>query len=260
MRRPTAICHFTGVMLAVLAHLHTGAVAQEDRGQELKRVFSEKHRAWLESRREVQGITSVLDRKAVFDDNQAAEEIVALGIPAVPLLLEKLDEDPFLGYVLWRITKWKYGIERLGERAPDFVWVVQEFPDLVGDTGPPHNSRVWRRWWHEGRKSTADWFADRYREWKDAKEHGRTDEAAAKYQRLKDLGLPALPLMIDKVRAGDTELVAAITYLTDGKLTQTASQEQCLGWWQANNKKYTLPPVDADETAAEPEGTQGASE
>ncbi len=76
------------------------------------------------------------------------------------------------------------------------------------------------------------------------------------YQQFLDLGVLALPLAIEKIREGDTDLIAAINYWTDDALQKSADDagvaadkmsEYCLKWWEANKENWLLPPIEKME-------------
>ena len=76
------------------------------------------------------------------------------------------------------------------------------------------------------------------------------------YQQLLDLGIAALPHAIEKIREGDTDLIAAINYWTDNALQKSADasgvaaddmSEYCLKWWKANKANWLLPPIEKQD-------------
>lgn len=75
------------------------------------------------------------------------------------------------------------------------------------------------------------------------------------YQRLLDLGIPALPYAVEEIKKGDKDLLEAVNLWTDSSLQEYASQKnknlQSLSeddlkgvvtqWWEENKEKYKLP-------------------
>ncbi len=220
---------------------------------EIEQMFETRYRAWIESGRRNLSPSSEFDVDAAFDNNPAFQELVKLGIPAVPYMFERLKENRYLGGALHEITGWSFDWVRVGDTPREWTWSVEEFPDMVSQSGPPDTVATWLRWWHGGRNQTPQWFAQRYGEWKALKAAGKDKEAAEKYQRIKDLGIAALPCMIERVELGDTDVMPAMSALTDGELPAKANAATCLAWWAANKHKWTLPPVEVAEPVAEPE-------
>jgi hypothetical protein len=58
---------------------------------------------------------------------------------------------------------------------------------------------------------------------------------------MTDLGIFALPSIMVKVEQGNTELIPAISELTDGKVDKNAKKSDCLNWWKNNKQKWLMP-------------------
>ena len=114
-----------------------------------------------------------------------------------------------LGYALYQITKWKWYTIREGKDPRKYVWRVEEFPDIHCEDGPPDSRKIWLRWWKEGRKFTDQRFEKLYNEWQGLKALNKVKEANKKYQRIIDLGIAALPNIVQKVEQGDTRVIAS---------------------------------------------------
>jgi hypothetical protein len=174
-------------------------------------------------------------------ENEPFREIVALGVTAIPHIVEKQKEDHSLGQALQQITKWKCHIVREGKSPNEWVWTVEEFPNMRLQSGPPDARVLWLRWWNEGRKQTGLWHQSIWQEWRDLKKQGKEQAAKDKYQRLIDLGIAALPVIMEKVAAGDRELVPLVSQLTTAKVDPNASIEQCVSWWEQNKEQWLIP-------------------
>ena len=109
--------------------------------------------------------------------------------------------------------------------------------------GLDNGRRLIERWWVEFRPQVPQRFAALYKEYNSLKDQGKKEEAEQKFQRIKDLGIDVLPLLIDKIQQGDTSLIPAVAYLTDKKVPESASPSECVSWWAANKAKFTLPPA-----------------
>ena len=219
---------------------------------QLEAVFERTYEAWKTSVR-----TSELRRSSgpgLYTSNEY-NDIVALGVPAVPLMVRKMEIEPeghHLRQALRRITKWKIQWGRERSAAGYSVWTAEDFPELRGENRPPSTREIWRYWWKEGRFQTLKLFEEMYYEYHKFKAQNNDPEAAQKFQRIKDLGIPALPAIVEKVRLGDESLIPAITYLTDGAVKQDTKCEDAAKWWEENKAKWTLPGPDKPSSEEAP--------
>lgn len=210
--------------------------------QNVKLLFEAKYNLWREWLREnVPSTPSSIIYKDDFYNNEPFKEIVRLGVPAIPYIIEKQQEDHMLGYALYQITKWKWHTIREGNEPSEWVWTLEEFPDIRGKGGPPDSRKLWLRWWKEGRKLTEQRFEKLYSEWKELKKQNKDKQAREKYQRIIDLGIAVLPTMTQKVQEGDTGLISAISKLTDGEFSDKATAAKCLDWWEKNKENWLIP-------------------
>ena len=182
-----------------------------------------------------------------FYDNEPFRKIVALGVPALPQIADKISEDRLLLEAFRQITKWEYHVVRTGDRPDDYRWTVEEFPQMSKKGGPPDRLEVWNHWWKEGRFKTGERFAELYGKWKSLKAEKKDKEAEEIYQRIVDLGIPVLPYLLDNVEQ-ETEFVSAISKLSDGDLAQGARATDCKNWWEKNKQKFELPGDSGDGT------------
>jgi len=103
--------------------------------------------------------------------------------------------------------------------------------------------KAWSNWWQGGQKLTKLRFHTIHSKWKDMKKETESERYVAGKQFLKmvDLGIPALPFMIEKVQQGEKEFISAISMLTGGKLKKTSTRAECLDWWNKNKQKWLIP-------------------
>ncbi len=205
-----------------------------------KSAFEEKYQSWLRYCSEDTSVNSEIDAKKLFD-NRAFRDIVKLGISIIPFVVEKQQEDHLLGYALHKITKLRLHTRRLGKDPNEWVWTVEEFPDIRETQGPADSRTLWLRWWREGRSLTDRRFASLYLEWRELKREEADEEAQRVYRRMIDLGIAALPNMMDKIKEGRKELIPAVSELTDGDVDKAAEVSECIKWWKENKEKWLIP-------------------
>ncbi len=218
--------------LVMAASIATLSHAEES----IREQFESKYQAWKDyvSRPEVM-VQSIAGPRFKC---QEFREIVKLGLPAIPYIVCKIEENPD-EQLLWKaieeITKVK--IRGKYDREKNMVL----FPDLP-DLEPGQD--VYLYWWREGRKHTHERFEKLYSEWNTLAAQGDQKQANEKYQKIKDLGVPALPFIVKKIQEGDSDLVPALAYLTNNDVSSTATMAQIVSWWAENKDKLTLPPVE----------------
>ena len=169
-------------------------------------------------------------------------------IRAVKLLIEKFnDEDLEQGFTLHEclkkltrkrdFKKWQYSKDRKKVFIP-------EFPVLGVVEGPGYGyKQYWRYWWQKGQEHTRQRFEAIHSEWRNLKKETEAQKnlARRKFNNMSDLGIAALPFMIEKVQEGDTIFIPVISRLTDGQLKKTATKEDCLDWWNKNKGRWLIP-------------------
>ena len=93
-------------------------------------------------------------------------------------------------------------------------------------------------WWYEGRKLTPQLFAKKYADYQAAKKSGNEKDIKAKYTLLQNMGVIILPDLLEKIEAGETDLIPMFSELGDQKDLKTAAV--CRAWWDANKKRYEV--------------------
>ncbi|MBA7690817.1 hypothetical protein ES703_99349 [subsurface metagenome] len=183
-------------------------------------------------------------------------------ITAVKPLIEAFEDSPLsthgtLVSTLKRILKLKFKYQFLDRRTKV---VIEEFPELGTMEFLDHFERLWRHWWKVEPEFTKQRFEKYYREWKRVVEEKPQAHSAHSYRQNKMLqaGIPALPFLIEKVKKGDIGLIKTISELTNRELKKTATQKQCLEWWNKNKHKWLIP---FEETLTNPaSGVQNGNE
>ena len=89
----------------------------------------------------------------------------------------------------------------------------------------------------EGRKLTPQVFAKKYENYKSARMTRKSD-AVHEFYLLQQMGIIILPNLLEKIEAGDSDLIPMFAYLSDQKDLKTA--EECRTWWDASKKDYEV--------------------
>jgi len=156
------------------------------------------------------------------------EEIVKLGPSVLPYLVEKVRQDPEFQWIGWawaRITKIS------GD--PDVNPWAKE--DRILD------------WWEGGQKRVNQRFESLYAVFKEYKVQGNQIEADNTAKSIcYGLGIGALVPMMDKLQAGDTDVLPMIREITGGAAntsgpTAQKQAEACLAWWHKNKNDWIIP-------------------
>jgi hypothetical protein len=229
------VCQVSMAVLTICA-LTSSVRAQEDAN--MKDVFESKYKVWKD-------FMQSPDSRYLSDTTGITapqfDEIVKLGIPALPFIFEKMESDPILCVAAQKITKKKFHTIRTGEDPNVRRWSVEEFPD-INNVERIDWPLLWLIWWNDnGGSRTSEQFEKLYNEWKTLKKTGNQIEAEKKYERMMDLGIFALPNMMGKIEQGDTELIKVVSELTDNRVKNDANQSDCLIWWQENKQKWPEP-------------------
>jgi hypothetical protein len=157
-----------------------------------------------------------------------------------PMLEAVVHDEQIDGWILdarmQKMTKTKFEFETSRDRKET---TVKDFPELgnIG-RGSQRCKKVWGHWLKEGKGWTEREFEKRYQRWREIKHKNY-------YQAMAKLGIAALPLMIDKIREGETALIPLVSWLVDKQLAEDASRRQCLRWWEENRDKWVITFKDA---------------
>jgi hypothetical protein len=214
---------------------------------DLKSRFESEYRAWKEQV-ESQRFSSAPEF------NEHFTKIVKMGIPVLPLIIDKMEKREFsMDFLLESAF---YLISR-----KDFE--KEDWPK--GKRGDSHTAAaMYIEWWHNGIKDTQNSFDHYYRQWKRDLAEKKEDEANNKLLSIRKLGIVAMPFMIDKIKKGDLKFVKIISdyskiqypvnYIGEGdlqsikiisdytseSLNENASKDECIAWWNENKDKFTI--------------------
>jgi hypothetical protein len=151
------------------------------------------------------------------------KELMEMGPSAVPFLIEKMakGEDaqffPREHAACCVITKKRFSATEISDAARN-----QVLPE------------IWVHWWNE-RSKTPQVFADLYAKMQTAD----SVQSLAAATEIRDMGVDALPLIMDKIRGGDEKMVSLVSEIMGQEIGSTPSS--VLDWWKANEKNVRLP-------------------
>jgi hypothetical protein len=166
-------------------------------------------------------------RLSSVTSNQYYRDIVDLGMSSVPYLMERIQKGNWaLGGAVYQITK---------KRFEESEWP----PGRLGDSISA--AKLLIDWWPKARKDSAKKFENLRAEWQNLQREGKKDQSQEKYTKMRNLGLATLPVIMEKVAAGDRELVPLVSQLTTAKVDPNASIEQCVSWWEQNKEQWLIP-------------------
>jgi len=192
----------------------------------VKDIVREKHDLWNRAMDDLGYWGSDLSK---FFCLKEYRDIVDLGLPAIPAIVELNEKDPFLSAAIKEITKLKLRVK--------FISCNKTYPDFPKIQIPLHAIRYW---WSTIRPRARFHFDRFYAAWKEAKRTGAED-LPEKFKNVACLGVDVLPFLVEKISQGDTELTELISYLTDGEVRSAATPEECKSWWEENHAKWTIP-------------------
>ena len=149
-------------------------------------------------------------------------------------------EDVVIGGLLEAMTKVNFGANfNRNDKTTTFL----SFPELgaIKSEDNPY-MKAWHHWLNIGKKWTIQKFDEKYNEYSKVKQTRPNEKDAINYNRNKisNLGLAALPLIIHKIEKGETDLIPLVSQLSDNKIKSDATQKVVLDWWKDNKNKYTI--------------------
>lgn len=150
-------------------------------------------------------------------------EIVKLGPSALPSIMEKMKEDPILVCAVIDITK-KY------------------FPPSAryNGMGWAEEAGLYLKWWYEDKdKNIRANFRQFYEKLKTPGLSSSDRKTAI--ESIRRLGIGVLPLLFEKIQAGDDELSEIAKYLTNNGYPVGSDSATLSRWWKSNLDKYVLP-------------------
>jgi len=166
-------------------------------------------------------------------------EIVKLGPPVVPFIIEKMEKNPddyHFNYAIMLITM--KGIER--SEIPNFK-KIRDNVDLTNK----ETAKLYVKWWKSERKNDPEKFRKYYKEWKKIDKTNIDKNHNDIYLKMKRLGISVLPNIIEEIKKGDTSLISLVSSNTRKSVKEDATIGEVVAWWEANKEDWTLPPVES---------------
>ena len=250
------ICHGTWLTFALLAlaalggmgalYCAVGALA-DDNGTATQRVLETRYRAWkqwIADHPDPQGFSS--RSNAWVYDNEPWHQLLALGPSALPYMAASLREHGEFAAAITQITGERFHAHRNTLATGHSLWTVDELPGFEQADRAPDGATMWLRWWNVDRFDVPARFNRLYAERQALVQQGDAKGAQEKLAQVQDLGIPVLPLLVDKIGQGAADLVPVMSALTNGGVKPDASAQDCADWWNAHQDEWTLPPATPD--------------
>jgi hypothetical protein len=181
---------------------------------------------------------------------------IAKGPKAVPFLIAKLRSAPSSDVASFLMT----GLRQITRASP----VPREKAKGMSTNAL---ARAWVDWFEALDENVSAHFRQKAEEWRHFAEAGEpilwTDttcyrpgmgelqirrelrEAGKAYQNLLDFGIPILPLLVERLRAGQTCFIPVFEEITKsgaivhGPNAETTSQN-CIAWWERNKEDWVI--------------------
>jgi hypothetical protein len=225
-------------------YLKDFGVSEEVRQKHDIRVYAAAGLGILADANAVNSLVATLRDKNPYVRQHSMFALAKIGdMRAIKPILEaaakdtKLD-DFALDACMRKMTKINFEGDYSRERKES---TFKDFPELGPLKRPePVYKKVWQHWLKVGGKYAQQEFEKRYPEWEKIKQAYPDVRPSIETEMLKG-GVAALPFIIEKVKAGDTALISAISELTERKVKETATPEEVLTWWNSNKERWLIP-------------------
>ncbi len=164
-------------------------------------------------------------------------------LPTILTVAEELNHNANFS----NMTRIDLGVHMVGKLVKDEKtgayrsnWISTQFSELRNYDSIP---KIWLQWFKNGRKWTQEKFDKYYTVLEETKQK-RPNEKAAIMQARRDItkaGVGALPLLIDKIKQGETDLIPVVSQLSGYDIKGDANSAAVLKWWDANKERWTIP-------------------
>ena len=248
MKNPRKILRkvlFVFTALLVFANYSVAEAQNQLQNSQKQRIF-EQFKQWhagMGALFEDMGPSSIIGTERMKALEALDQKMFApLGAASLSYLIAINSVDHFIGGGIY--VNSKFEVHNVGPKIE--VSTTEEFPDVLEKNIRYDARKMFLKWWFEGQERTPQWFSERYLKWLALRRAGKTAEAKEMYQKLLDIGLPAIPLWLDKLKAkpdANTQrsIIEALAYLTDGAVKPGLPITDYVKWWQTDQEKWTVP-------------------
>ncbi len=185
---------------------------------------------------------------SVFFKNEHYHNLVMMGPRAVPLLMAWYVEDVWLGDIVVEMCGLKFrGVYLESSFDGRKLHYLEEFPDTL-HFGTPIQGVPLLRWWRGHKTLAGRWFRERWNQYVTYKQQGEEDLAAERLERIGEIGIDVLPLLIRMISEGHEELIPIASNVSKRPwasekitLSEDSTREQCEAWWNRHQADYTIP-------------------
>lgn len=148
-----------------------------------------------------------------------------------------------------RMTKYQLNlkVKLLDDHQTDNTVMVPDYPELGvyhldGKNIESIYPEFWNRWYKNGKRGFGMIFEDKYNRFIQEKlDYPEKKEAQGYRQRdIASLGVPALPMLIQKIEQGETDLIPIVAELTNNEISRDADKTKVLQWWKENKERWII--------------------
>jgi len=211
-----------------------------------RELFEQRYSAWVDAILQWHKTHPYLSYTSAHKEEQA---LVGLGVSIIPFLVGKFNgeqwgENNFMRAnmldAMQLITRKSFSEEECREGPSRY---------------PQQNEmQLYVRWWKLGRKAALEGFEATYNEWKRQGSKFGSGYQNTPSVKILRLGLDVLPLLMAKIRAGDSESIGLVRRMvihpseerrmSVEELDKWWSAQDCksiIEWWSKNKQRLTLP-------------------
>ena len=168
--------------------------------------------------------------------------MLEIGSPVLPCAVSKLKQNQgnlYLALIVRDIAKIRFEEILISDKRKmklaDYDYDYVAYPYF---TDKSKFSSPYIYWWDTGRALTPEIFKRKYEAYIKAKSDGKEDEIKRSYTLLQNMGIVILPNLLEKIESGEKDLIPMFSYLTDGKVKENATPEDCKKYWDKNKDDY----------------------
>ena len=197
-----------------------------------------------------------IDLSQIMNDESICFSLKAKGVSIIPSLIRDLQRTKYIYGVdlITDILKMKLNRTFDSEKNEYLFADYPQFNEAYSKCNDDVKTMdILPYWWDHGRQMTPQLFAQKYADYQTAKKSGNEKDIKAKYTLLQNMGVIILPDLLEKIEAGETDLIPMFSELgkqkelkdlmrgrTKNRQKELETPEDCRIWWDANKKKYEV--------------------